>query len=53
MGKHTKKVPRKSLLSGKKNPHRNEELARYFLTAIGFVIVVLIVVGLLGFFKII
>jgi hypothetical protein len=52
MGKHVKKMERNTL-SSKKNQNRNEDLARYFLAAIGLLIVVLIVVGVLGFFKII
>jgi hypothetical protein len=53
MGGRSKKSKRRHSLSSKKKFQISEDIAYYFLAVIGVVIVALIIIGILGFLKII
>ena len=53
MGGHSKKSKKRHLHSSKKKFQISEDIAYYFLAVIGLVVVVLIIIGILGFLKII
>lgn len=53
MGKLAKKLKKRKIFTFQRKKNSSEDIAYYFLAVIGFVIVALVVVGILGFFKII